>query len=222
MAPVGTLYGVGHQRQTSTIKAVAAVAGLELSLPEVKMGETNKSPEFLAKFPQGKIPAFEDAEGFKLTEGLAIANYIASLAPESGLLGKTKKETAEIEQWTHFAESELQLSSDFSFYLTAGYLPGYSKDVSDRVFPRQYKSLESVEEHVASREYLVGGRLTIADIVLAASLKSAFKITLGSAERAKYPKTIAFFDKVRSHPKITEAFGEIEFSEEPLQFKGSA
>jgi elongation factor 1-gamma len=42
------------------------------------MGVTNKSPEFLAKFPFGKIPAFESADGFRLFEGDAIARYSES------------------------------------------------------------------------------------------------------------------------------------------------
>jgi elongation factor 1-gamma len=37
--------------------------------------EDNKKPEFLAKFASGKIPAFEDHEGFTLFEGIAIARY---------------------------------------------------------------------------------------------------------------------------------------------------
>jgi hypothetical protein len=37
--------------------------------------EDNKKPEFLAKFPLGKIPAFEGANGFNLAEGAAIARY---------------------------------------------------------------------------------------------------------------------------------------------------
>ena len=40
--------------------------------------EDNKKPEFLAKFPHGKIPAFEGADGFKLTETPAIARYSES------------------------------------------------------------------------------------------------------------------------------------------------
>jgi elongation factor 1-gamma len=35
----------------------------------------NKKPEFLAKFPHGKIPAYESKGGFKLFEGAAIARY---------------------------------------------------------------------------------------------------------------------------------------------------
>jgi len=35
----------------------------------------NKKADFLAKFPLGKIPAFEGPDGFKLTEGIPIARF---------------------------------------------------------------------------------------------------------------------------------------------------
>ena len=41
-------------------------------------GETNKSPEFLKKFPLGKVPAFEGSDGVLLTESNAIAYYVAN------------------------------------------------------------------------------------------------------------------------------------------------
>jgi elongation factor 1-gamma len=36
---------------------------------------TNRTPEFLEKFPAGKIPAFEGADGFKVIETYAISKY---------------------------------------------------------------------------------------------------------------------------------------------------
>lgn len=53
------------------------MAGLELEEPEYKHYEDNKKPEFLAKFPHGKIPALECSNGLNLTEGAAIARYRA-------------------------------------------------------------------------------------------------------------------------------------------------
>ena len=41
-------------------------------------GETNKTPEFLKKFPLGKVPAFEGSDGVLLTESNAIAYYVAN------------------------------------------------------------------------------------------------------------------------------------------------
>ena len=46
--------------------------------PEFVLGETNKSAEFLAKFPLGKVPAFASADGKNIFESNAIAYYLAN------------------------------------------------------------------------------------------------------------------------------------------------
>lgn len=61
---------------------MAAITGQELDHPaSYTHRETNKTPEFLAKFPHGKVPAFEGKDGFTLVEGVAIARYRESLSP---------------------------------------------------------------------------------------------------------------------------------------------
>jgi elongation factor 1-gamma len=58
------------------IKAAAALSGLTVDHPASYVHyEDNKKPEYLAKFASGKIPAFEDKDGFTLFEGTAIARY---------------------------------------------------------------------------------------------------------------------------------------------------
>lgn len=50
--------------------------GIKLDLPEHYVHyEDNKKPEFLSKFPLGKIPALDEADGFKVFETTAIARY---------------------------------------------------------------------------------------------------------------------------------------------------
>lgn len=64
------------------IKSVAALGGVEVEIvADYKHFEDNKKPDFLAKFPHGKIPALEGLNGFNLTEGVAIARYCASILP---------------------------------------------------------------------------------------------------------------------------------------------
>ncbi|KAI6167659.1 hypothetical protein EDD17DRAFT_1685791 [Pisolithus thermaeus] len=94
----------------SQIKATTAVAGVELEEPVYKHYEYNKMPEFPVKFPCGKIPACEGAEGFNLMEGAATAQYIPSVAPNSSLPGDTVEGTALIDQYVCFAETEIQAS----------------------------------------------------------------------------------------------------------------
>ena len=52
------------------------MGGVEIAEPAAYEHMTdNKKPEFLEKFPHGKIPAYESEQGFKLFEGVAIARY---------------------------------------------------------------------------------------------------------------------------------------------------
>ena len=62
--------------RSAQIKAVAAVTGLTLDEPSGYVHyTTNRTPEFVAKFASGKVPAFESKDGFTLFEGSAIARY---------------------------------------------------------------------------------------------------------------------------------------------------
>lgn len=91
-------------------------------------GVTNKTPEFLAKFLPGKIPAFEGKDGLLLTETRAIIRYgtynesyvfsrhlvdggdaVISRSPnmKDQLLGKDAKEQALVDQWISFSDTEI-------------------------------------------------------------------------------------------------------------------
>ena len=60
------------------IKAVAAFADLEITSASYEHFVDNKKPGFLSKFPHGKIPTFEGADGLRVFEGAAIARYSES------------------------------------------------------------------------------------------------------------------------------------------------
>lgn len=84
MAPFATLHTlttIVHAKVTKSL-AAAALNDLEIIIPSnFVYGTTNKSPEYLAKFPHGKIPALETPSGFYLAESTAIAYYIAESGP---------------------------------------------------------------------------------------------------------------------------------------------
>ncbi|KAJ2484595.1 hypothetical protein EV174_002303, partial [Coemansia sp. RSA 2320] len=89
MAPIGTLYGPMPNFRNYKPRVVAQFLGLELNTtPNFSFGVDNKTPEYLAKFPSGKVPTFEGAKGINLSDSSAIAYYVASQAgSDSPLLG---------------------------------------------------------------------------------------------------------------------------------------
>ncbi|TFK48182.1 elongation factor 1-gamma [Heliocybe sulcata] len=218
MSSIGTLWTTPGFDKGKRIRAVAAFGDLSLDLPaDYVHFESNKQPEFLARFPHGKIPALETKDGFKLFETVAIARYVATLAPNVPLLGSNPEEAALIDQWASFAESEVSAFTVLIFQLVKGIVP-YTKPLHTIFTERQVRSLETLEKHLATRTYLVGERITLADITLASAMLRAVTVAVDASVRAKIPNVIRHFETVANHPKIKPVFGEIEYVEKALQF----
>ncbi|KAG5641524.1 hypothetical protein DXG03_004815 [Asterophora parasitica] len=125
-----TLWTVPAQSSGKIIRATAAFGGVALELAAgYEHFVDNKKPDFLAKFPHGKIPSIEQADGFKVFESVAIARYVAALAPNSGLLGADLKDSALVDQWIHLADSEVDVYTALSGQLVRGAINPYNKPV---------------------------------------------------------------------------------------------
>merc|ERR1712213_11746 len=75
----GTLFTHPDNFRAQKAEIAAKYSGAKLTVSkDFKFGETNKSAEFLKKFPLGKVPAFEGSDGTLLTESNAIAYYVAN------------------------------------------------------------------------------------------------------------------------------------------------
>merc|ERR1712234_33513 len=75
----GTLYTYPDNFRAQKALVAAKYSGADLKIAEdFVFGESNKAPEFLKKFPLGKVPAFEGSDGTLLTESNAIAYYVAN------------------------------------------------------------------------------------------------------------------------------------------------
>ena len=58
-----------------------------------------RSDEFKEICPVQRVPYLKLADGKGLFESAAIARYLARLSPDSGLLGSTMLESAQVDQW---------------------------------------------------------------------------------------------------------------------------
>ncbi|KAI0702824.1 elongation factor 1-gamma [Cerioporus squamosus] len=219
MSSAGTLWTTPEFANGKRIRAVAAFAGLKLDLPEAYVHfQDNKKPEFLAKFPHGKIPAFEGTDGFKLTETPAIARYIASLAPNSTLLPSDSKQAALVDQWVSFADSEINAHTVIIFQLVKGILTPYAKPIHTTLAERQIRSFKTLESYLSTRTFLVGERITLADITIASVIQRALTTTLDAPLRAELPNVIRHFETIVNQPSLKPIFGETQYIEKALAF----
>ena len=65
---------------------IAQYNGVRIGMPAFDMGKDNKSAEFLAKSPLGKVPVLETAEGC-ICEAAAIARYVARMRADTNMYG---------------------------------------------------------------------------------------------------------------------------------------
>ncbi|KAF9529929.1 elongation factor 1-gamma [Crepidotus variabilis] len=222
MAPAGTLWTIPAQATGRIIRATAALAGVEIALPEsYEHFVDNKKPEFLAKFSHGKIPAWEGADGFKLFEGAAIARYIASLGSNANLLGLTPEDAGLVDQWSHLVESELDHHTSLISYITSGILP-YTKPTHTFSLERQARTLDTLENHLKTSTFFVGERITLADITVAGFVYRGVARTIDAPARAKIPNLIRHLETIVNQPKLKDIFGSIEYIEKGLEYKPPA
>lgn len=75
MVAIGKIYTYPNNPRVFKALIAAKYNGQTVEESIVQMGVDNKKPEFLTKFPLGKVPAFEGSDHFTLFESNAIAQY---------------------------------------------------------------------------------------------------------------------------------------------------
>ena len=140
-------------------------AGAEFELVKMDFAAT-KTPEFLAKNPQGSVPFLEDGD-FTLSQNTAILQYIADKYPQAHLFGKGNAEQqAKAHQWLGMVNADIH--SKFSI-LFGPQRFAESEAAQAEVVAAAKKLLQglfaAVDTHLNGRKYLAD-ELTIADVYL--------------------------------------------------------
>jgi glutathione S-transferase len=163
---------------------------------DIIKGET-RTPEFLRKFPNGRMPAIEIEDGKLLFESNAIIAYLAEGTP---FMPVDRFQRAQVLQWLFFEQY-----SHEPYIASVRYL-AIHPDVKDPrrsivetlMRPRGYDALGVMEGQLKSREWFVGDRYSIADIALYAYTHVADE---GGFDLSNYPATRAWIDRVKSQPR---------------------
>lgn len=189
------------------------------------MGVTNRSETYLSKFPLGKVPAFEGADGFALTEASAIATYIAGSGPKAAqLLGSDLKTKAKIAEWTLFTETEIVSHSAPAHQMWLGIKP-FDAAVYDFEASQFERALGKVEAALKAggngNKFLVGNELTLADLEVAPFVHSTALYLFDDEIAAKFPATVEYVKSIAAIPEVAKFFGG-EFKPIEKRIRGGA
>lgn len=216
---IGTLYTTSQNQKGKACRAIAAYGGLTVDLPEnYTHMKDNHEEAFRSKFPHGKIPAFAGKDGFNIFESTPIARYFATLAPNSGLLGSSATDVALIDQWLHFVDLEYDSPQLIILFMLKGYGIPWTKPTHTAFLERAQRALATLDKELSTRTFLVGERITLADIWTAQSIQLGCTFLLDTALRAQYPNVIRHMETVMNQPKIVDVMGATPALDKPLAF----
>jgi glutathione S-transferase len=158
-------------------------------------GET-RTPEFLAKNPNGRIPVLEIKPNQFLAESNAILFY---LSEGTQYLPSHRLERAQVMQWLFFEQysHEPYIATSRFWISCLGKADEYRDAINQKREPG-YAALRVIEKHLANRAFLVGERYTIADIGLYAYTHVAHE---GGFELTGFPAINAWLERVKAQPK---------------------
>jgi glutathione S-transferase len=160
---------------------------------DILAGET-RTPEFLARNPNGRIPALALDDGSVLWESGAIQFF---LADGTAFLPGERLPRARVLQWMFFEQySHEPYIAVLRFWRHAGRLDANAHAVDEKR-ARGEEALAVMESHLATRSFFVGDAYSIADISLYAYTHVADE---GGFDLAPYPAVRAWLARVREQP----------------------
>lgn len=181
---------------------VAREAGIELSLQKVDLKTKTIATEgdFFAINPKGYVPTLQLDDGEILTEGPVIAQYLADLKPEKGLVPPAGTlPRYHLQEWLGFINSELHKT----------YSPLFRPDTSAEIRTERQAYLAKryaiVEKQLAGRPFLLGDKFTAADAYLFTVTTWAPKVKF---DLAPFPNLRAFQERVAARPAVHAAMKE--------------
>merc|ERR1712020_102111 len=211
----GTLYTYPDNFRAQKALIAAKYSGAQVSLAkDFKFGETNKAPEFLKKFPLGKVPAFEGSDGVLLTESNAIAYYVANDELRGGSDASAR---AQVVQWMCMADNEILPAACTWVFPTMGIMQ-FNKNATERAKEDVKTALKTLNDHLLTRTFLVGERLSLADIAVACTMLSLYTQVLDPEFRKPFVNVTRWFNTVVNQPNAKAVVGQVNLCTKMAEF----
>jgi glutathione S-transferase len=199
------LYGSTMSPFVRKVAAYAAEKGIELELKPV--GLSDPDPQFRAASPFKKMPALVDGD-YSLADSSAIIHYLEAKFPEPALIPADPRQRGRVIWFDEFADTLLFACGAKIFFnkVVAPRFLGREGDLAaaetaerDELPPL----LDYLEGVIPESGYLVGDRLTLADISVAGPFAN-FSHCEVAIDTGRYPKVMAYTQSILSRPSFAQ------------------
>lgn len=199
------VYGVGASPFVRKVLVAAAEKGL--AVEHVPLLFHSPDPAFRACSPLGKIPAFRDGD-VRLADSSAICAYLERKHPAPPLVPDDAEGIARVVWFDKFAGAEL-FGPIGTIFFELFFKPkrlGQAPDVqaADAAQEHGLPPLCDYLEGQLDGEFLVGGRLTLADIAVASPFVNLHMVGRG-VDASRWPRLAAFVGRITAREAFQRA-----------------
>lgn len=186
------IYGEEISGNCLKVKYVADYLGLAYEWIDIDIvGGGSRTPEMLSKNPAGQVPYVEFDDGRILSQSNAIIQFLAEgsdLIPEDPFLRAKMMEWMFWEQYSH--ETAIAVARFRVIYQGQAV-----EELDPQLVSKGNAALDLMEKHFSNKEWIVGGRLSLADVALVAYTQFAEQPGFSLAAR---PNVQAWVPRVKT------------------------
>ncbi len=193
-------YSPGACSLSPHIVACEAELPIELVKVDLQSKLTETGEDFRQLNPNGYVPVLILDDGNRLTEGPAIVQYLADLAPDKKLIPPAGTfERYQLQQWLNFISTEIHKSFSLLFNPV---VPEAAKQLAiDTLMTR----LETVAERLSSQSFLISEKFSVADAYLFVTLSWGQYVNV---DISGWPALARYADKISERPAVQKAMKE--------------
>lgn len=186
------------------VKMFVAEKGLDLPKVTIDlMAGENRQDAYAKVNPSRTMPALEVAEDEVIAEITAICEYLEELHPDPPLIGSTPMQRAQTRMWTRRIDLGVVEPMTNGFRYSQGLRLFENRlhcipQAADDLKAIAQEKLAWLDGHIAGRQWVVGDRFTLADILLYCFLD--FGIQVGQALNPDNANIAAWFDRAKARP----------------------
>ena len=195
----------GRTTSVNVQKVMWTIAELGLAHERIDAGGAfgkTDTPEYLAKNPNKLIPTLED-DGFVLWESSAIVRYLARKYGSGTLLPADEQQAARADQWMEWSTTTLY--PDLTATIFLGLIRTPAKDRNNAAIEtsiqRAGERLAILDGVLANRPYILGDKLTIADIPAGGLMYRYFTLPI---ERPELPNVAVWYARLTERPEYRD------------------
>lgn len=193
-----------------TAQYCTAARARAIEVPEFQMGLTNATDAFLALNPYGQVPALETDDGRGVFESTAIARYVAATCGGEQLLGGDDPVVrARVDSFCDAAMWHLDRLSDFT--VNPLRFPAYFKadpGMFEYAMAELKRALLALDAHLATHTFLVGERVTLADICMSMTLLRFVELVCDPVFLSDVRSVKRWFFTCIRQPQFTAVIGD--------------